>query len=391
VLLAARDKRERRGGTGDARIVLAALGAEEAFALDGLLTPRKRILAGSSLRVALSAFEAALREQGFDPLVEYERVGGRPVRDLAAEREASRRRRADFHASLTGHDVARRHPPVGTWLVEAARQGRIHAEMRDLVERALRIVGALPAAKPVQRTVLAAELLDGDPHALDVGTALHTLTVSLLSAAFAIEPSSTSARNVWAAANVLVDPVSSNLAALNLPLLGDGPAARLALAASGSHVILTYGQLSAAALEWPAAFACFSCENPSVLIAAEQTLGAGCPPLVCTGGRPSDAVRQLYEAIASAGGVIRHHGDFDEAGVQILRDLQLRYGAQPWRFDVDSLHRHPARRDSTSPALESPTVEKVSGDRSLPEELVIGELMDDLRAHRARPSADASG
>jgi uncharacterized protein (TIGR02679 family) len=390
VLLAARDKRERRGATRDGRVVLAALGAEEAFALDGLLTPRRRILAGSSLRVALSAFEAAVRAQGFDPLVEYERVGGRPVRDLAAEREASRRRRADFHASLTEHDVARRHPPVAAWLIEAARQGRIHAEMRDLVERALEVVGALPAAKPVQRTVLAAELLDGDPHALDVGTALHTLTVSLLSAAFAIEPSSTSARNVWAAANVLVDPVSSNLAALNLPLLGNGAAARLAQAAPGSHVVLTYGQLSAAALEWPAGLACFSCENPSVLIAAERTLGAGCPPLVCTGGRPSDAVRRLYEAIASAGGEIRHHGDFDEAGVQILRDLQLRYDAQPWRFDVDSWHRHRARLSSTSPAPRSPTLETVPGDRSLPEELVIGELMDDLRAHRSRPSADTS-
>ena len=29
-----------------------------------------------------------------------------------------------------------------------------------------------------------------------------------------------------------------------------------------------------------------------------------------------------------------HHGDFDEAGVQILRDLEPRYGAVPWRFDV---------------------------------------------------------
>jgi uncharacterized protein (TIGR02679 family) len=255
--------------------------------------------------------------------------------------------------------------------------------MRDLVEQALRVVGALPAAEQVQRTVLAAELLDGDPHALDVGTALHSLTVSLVAAVFAIEPSSTSARNVWAAANVLVDPVSSNVAALNLPLLGNGPAARLAQAAFGSHVVLTYGQLSAAALEWPAGLPCFSCENPSVLIAAEQTLGAGCPPLVCTGGRPSDAVRRLYEAIASAGGGIRHHGDPDEAGVQILRDLQLRYGAQPWRVDVDSWHPQCARLSATSPAPENLTVEKVSGDRALPEELVIGELIDDLRAHRS--------
>lgn len=332
--------------------------------------------------------EAALREQGFDPLVEYERVGGRPVRDLAAEREASRQRRADFHTWLAEQHVAQRFPLVAAWLVQAARQGRIHVETRDLVEQALRILGALPAVDQVQRTVLAAELLDGEPHALDVGTALHTLSVSLLSAAFGIEPSSTSARNVWAAANVLVDPVSSSVAALNLPLLGNGPAARLAQAAFGSHVVLTYGQLSAEALEWPAGLPCFSCENPSVLIAAERTLGAGCLPLVCTGGRPSDAVRRLYEAIASAGGEIRHHGDFDEAGVQILRDLQLRYSAEPWRFDVDSWLQHRPRLSSDSPTPPSPTLEKLSRDRLLPEELVIDELIDDLRAHRPPHSGD---
>jgi uncharacterized protein (TIGR02679 family) len=363
--------------------VLASLSAEEALALDGLLAPRKPILAGSPLRVALSAFEAALREQGLDPLVEYERVGGRPVRDLPAERDASRRLRDEFNAWLLHHEVGRRFPAVAAWLLEATRQGRIHADMRGLVERALRIVGALPAGERVQRSVLAAELLDGDPHALDVGTPLHTLSVSLLAAEFGIEPASASAREVWAAANVLVDPVSSNLTAVNLPLLGDGLAARLARAATGTHVILTYAQLSSSAVSWPVGVGCFSCENPSVLIAAQEASGPACPPLVCTGGRPSDAVRLLFAAIANVGGEIRHHGDFDASGVQILRDLEQRYHARPWRFDLASWRRHRARMGSSSGNPSAAALEDVVGDRTIPEELVIGELLDDLSAHCA--------
>jgi hypothetical protein len=69
----------------------------------------------------------------------------------------------------------------------------------------------------------------GDPHALDVGTPLHRLTVSLLGAAAGLG-SDASSREVWAAWNVLVDPISSNVAALNLPLIGNGSAAALARA-----------------------------------------------------------------------------------------------------------------------------------------------------------------
>jgi uncharacterized protein (TIGR02679 family) len=150
--------------------------------------------------------------------------------------------------------------------------------------------------------------------------------------------------------------------------------------ATGSHVILTLGQLSAEALSWPTGVACFSCENPSVLIAAERALGATCPPVVCTGGRPSDAVRLLFGAVAGAGGAIRHHGDFDAAGVQILRDLEQRYDAQPWRFDLVSWRRHRMRMGLSAGAQSAATLEEVVDERSLPEELVIGELLDDLRA-----------
>jgi uncharacterized protein (TIGR02679 family) len=262
-------------------------------------------------------------------------------------------------------------PTIAVWFEQAMRQGRVHEGMRSLVAQALRVLAALPADELVQRSVLAARILDGDPHALDVGTPLHGLAVSLLAAAAGLG-SETCARDVWAAWNVLVDPVSSNVAGLNLPLIGNGPAAVIARAARGTHVVLTYGQLAASDLSWRRDARCFSCENPSVLVAAEQRLGAACPPLVCTAGRPSDAVRLLFSIVRRAGVRLRHHGDLDEAGVQIFQDLQDCYDAVPWRFDVSEVRTQPA------PAASPATIDRAVRRPSV-EEMVIDDLLADLR------------
>ncbi len=382
-LLAARDKRERRGAAGDGTVVVERLEPEEALALDGLLSlsRRKPVLAGATLRVSLSQFEAALRSCGSVPRAEYERVGGRPVRDLPAERATRRESRAGFHSWLYSHEVVQAHPAVAVWFDRALEQGRVHSGMRPLVEQALRILAALPPTETTQRTVLAARLLDGDPHALDVGTPLHGLMVALLATAANLDPDA-SVRQVWAAWNVLVDPIASNVTALNLPAVGDGALADALRGMRGRHVVLTYRQLSASDPGWPSGVPCFSCENPSVLIAAEEALGEESPPLVCTGGRPSDAVRLLFSIVRRAGAQIHHHGDFDASGVQILRDLEERYGAMAWRFDLESLDE--ALRDQGRPisdrygsTLEDAVRKLPSG---LPEELVIDALIADLRA-----------
>jgi uncharacterized protein (TIGR02679 family) len=378
-ILAARDKREQRGADGDGRLVVPHLTAEEALALDGLLfsSQRKPVLPGATVRLALSQFEAALLSCGIDPRAEYERVGGRPLRDLPAERAAQRERRTEFRSWVTSHPAVLSPPAIAEWFEQAMRLGRVHEGMRPLVEQALRVLRALPAEQTVQRSVLSARILGGDPHGLDVGTPLHGLTVSLLAAAAGLGPE-TAPREVWAAWNVLVDPISSNVAALNLPLIGDGPAAVISREAHGTHSVLTYGQLAASDLWWPPGVPCFSCENPSVLIAAEQQLREACPPLVCTSGRPSDAVRLVFSTVRQAGVRLRHHGDYDEAGVQILRDLEHCYDAVPWRFDVAALHealgtRAPARLPDT---LEE-SVRQISC--ALAEETVIDDLVADLR------------
>lgn len=376
-ILAARDKREQRGAGGDGRLVVPDLTAEEALALDGLLfTSRRRpVLPGTTLRVALSHFEAALRACGIDPRAEYERVGGRSLRDLPAERAAQQERRGEFRSWLTSHPAVVARPRVAEWFEQSVRQGRVHEPMRPIVEQALRVLVALPGGDAIQRGVLAARLLDGDPHALDVGTPLHGLTISLLAAAAGLGDEALP-RAVWASWNVLVDPISSNVAALNLPLIGDGPAVAIARAVRGTHVVLTYGQLSATELRWPSGVPCFSCENPSVLIAAEQRLGTACPPLVCTAGRPSDAVRRLFSVVRRAGVRVRHHGDFDEAGVQIFRDLEDCYAAVPWRFDVEALCTALGKPTAREEILED-CVRRLSC--GLAEEMVIDDLIADLQ------------
>lgn len=218
-----------------------------------------------------------------------------------------------------------------------------------LVERALAIADALPADPPRQRAVLAAELVDGDPHALDVDRPLHGLVVALLIAE--AELVHAPAREVWRTYGVIVDPVSSTVACLNVDPLGDGPLARSLRSMHGSHVVLTFGQLTAEPLIWQDDVVLHSCENPSVLIAAERDLGADCPPLICTAGFPSDAVRALLAGLHAAGARLRHHGDGDAAGERILDDLRRRYGAERW-------------------GTQAPGVA---------EELVIDELLSDLR------------
>lgn len=378
-LLAARAKREQRGSSGDGKVVVLDLRPEEALALDGLLAPRKPILPKGRLQIALSQFEAALRSCGIEPHAAYEQVGDGPLRDFPAERLARRELRAGFDQWLRSHHALCCKPAITEWFERALSQGRVRPEMRSLVDQALQIVAVLPPAKQIQRTELAARML-GDPHALDVDRPLHGLLVSLLLAGANLDADA-SAREIWAAWNVLLDPISSNVAVLNLPLSGKTSVMHNLRSMWGAHLILTYGQLTADELRWPAGVTCFSCENPSVLIAAERELGEHCPPLLCTAGRPSDAVRTLLSLISDAGGQIRHHGDFDQAGVQILRDLEARYAAVPWRFDVASLGQAlpTLGRAPLQPCLT--TLERAVEQlpRPLPEELLIEDLIVDLR------------
>ena len=77
----------------------------------------------------------------------------------------------------------------------------------------------------------------------------------------------------------------------------------------------------------------FVCENPSVLIAAADELGAQGLPLVCTNGRPSAAAMRLLTGLAEAGAVLHVRADDDPAGQEIISGIMRAIpGARLWRF-----------------------------------------------------------
>jgi uncharacterized protein (TIGR02679 family) len=74
-------------------------------------------------------------------------------------------------------------------------------------------------------------------------------------------------------------------------------------------------------------------ENPVVVAAATDELGAGCQPLVCVGGQPSAAGWRLLELLAASGAEFGYHGDFDWGGVRIACAVRHRVNWRPWRYD----------------------------------------------------------
>lgn len=138
-------------------------------------------------------------------------------------------------------------------------------------------------------------------------------------------------RAAWEEAGVVCDPVSSRVLVLNLVLHGDAAACRLTAAAGPEPLWLTWRSLSGP-------FGCDAphihvCENPSVVIAAADQLGAEALPLVCTNGRPSAAVRRLLIALAERGATIHARADDDPSGRDIVATLRAAIPSlRLWRY-----------------------------------------------------------
>ena len=195
-------------------------------------------------------------------------------------------------------------------------------------------------------------------------------------------------RDAWTSAGVLCDELSAPVLTLNLPGGGEtltDRALRLH-AAAGEPYRLTTRQL----LREPPAFASTDaartvhvCENPTVVAAAANRLGAGCAPLVCVEGQPRTAARVLLGLLTAAGVHLAYHGDFDWAGIQIGNVIMRRHGAVPWRFSsVDyraaeggrALHGEPVAA-LWDPDLEATMLET---GRVVHEEQVLDLLLIDL-------------
>ena len=110
--------------------------------------------------------------------------------------------------------------------------------------------------------------------------------------------------------------------------------------------------------------------------AARSTGDAPAEIVVWSAGQPGRAVTELLVALAAAGAArVRHAGDLDLAGVQILDVLRRRTGLDvvPWRMEPDLLRAH---REAALPlgAAAVRSIERALAERRLPCRTLLEEL-----------------
>ncbi|MFI6906511.1 TIGR02679 family protein [Nonomuraea sp. NPDC050394] len=360
----------------------------------------RRAGSGASLSVSLEEVDRVLRASGAcDGLAEAVALLRGPIRDLAAlaaDRDTAWRTAfAGLDAHLDGRvadgqvldgRVADRKVLAGWrgWLDSSGLVRRLAPEPADagsLLDRLVAVLERLPSTGvPIGR--LAAETC-GDAHALDDGRPVATLALSaaraLAGLPYAADGGTDARRAAWAAVGVHLDELSSLVLSLGLP--GDP--------IPGEPHVRTLRQLRRA--EPIAAGLVRLCENPVVVAAAADDLGAACPPLVCVNGRPSAAVWRLLGLLAAGGSSFAYHGDFDWGGVAIAAAVHERVGFTPWRYDAASYRRAAGAAPLAGRVTPTPWDPPLSEEMRrravrVEEELVLAELLSDLAAPQAKTS-----
>ncbi|MDE1536129.1 MULTISPECIES: TIGR02679 domain-containing protein [Actinotignum] len=296
---------------------------------------------------------ASLRDNGADleELLVY--LGG-PLRDITAEKEAAREHVALDRAAgtriLQGLGIAQES-------VILSILGRAPS-WRERAEEIAAVIHELPRFEGQLLSVLAAGLFS-DAHALDrsrpLGQAV-ARTAAALGAEPYLDPLADAAawHQAWAGVGITCDGVSSQVLVLNLPLVGEAPAARLA-AVQGEPVWLTLrslgsgsgagtgpssdsglgvgagpGQGSGLRLR-PGISDVYVCENPSIIETAADRFGPASRPLICTYGNLSQAAVQLLTQL-SACARLHVRADGDAAGWGFVRKMLELPHTTTWRM-----------------------------------------------------------
>jgi hypothetical protein len=370
LLAAARRSLERTGGVLDGRISVADPDDAERKAIIGI-TGVHQSAGTKRLTVSLAALDAAVgRGTGFGLVPLLTELGG-PLRNRPAAAASLAASRAELAALAEASPLSVSCDWYRQWVSELSQDGTLTrlATQGDtgVLGQAVTVLefldgrpggggsaGAAPTggglagavragagradagpagAGPIALPALAAQIT-GDTKALNHGTGLATLILRALAlqAGVARPGSAAERRDLWDRAGVLVDDLASRVLVLNLPAEGEGLGEWLAGAARyGTPFQVTLHQLAT----HPVKISCpriFVCENPAVLRRACVELGATCPPLVCTEGRPSTAFHRLVGLAVGGGTELWYHGDFDWPGVAIAADVISRYGGRPWRM-----------------------------------------------------------
>jgi uncharacterized protein (TIGR02679 family) len=398
----ARDRLEAgRPLTGTVTLVAATL--EQRCAVERLTGRAAR--SGASLSVSLAEVDRILKDSGAAPggLAEaITRLTG-PLRDRNREQAglvaAWNAAFASLDAAVDGRDE------LGRWRGWLDATGVVRrlapqpAEAGLLLTQVAAVLRRLPSSGvPIGR--LAAESC-GDAHALDDGRPVGTLVLSAVRALaglpFAAEGAASSRRASWAAVGVYVDELSSLVLCLGLPGATSTALGRMLASCreAGQPAVLTLRQLRChtdplttgplpAARVW-------ICENPVVVAAAADELGAECQPLVCLGGQPSAAGWRLLELLAAGGAEFGYHGDFDWGGVRIASAVYHRLNWRPWWYDRPAYEAAVSAAHPLTPLAElageptatpwDPELAAVMRHRNvrIEEELTLDVLLQDLR------------
>ncbi|WP_412516723.1 TIGR02679 family protein [Actinomadura madurae] len=377
-------------GTAVSRITVQGLDRDQRAAVADLLGMDR--YPPSTVTLSLTRLDTVLHElTGSDARALTEAICG-PIGDRARDRRERERERGALWDWFAGHPVVTGEPALSGWVEEVRRQGLVGgsvASTRDLLERALKVLAALPSdGTPLQ--VFATGLF-GDSHALDDGKRLSRLVQRAQSFRFGVEPprDAQERRALWERSGVECDALSTTVLVAGLRPAGDGVLARtLRMWADAGHAsVVTLQQLRD--LQDPRVEApdVWVTENPTVVALAVRRFGDRCPPLVCSSGWPNSAAVRLLRALGGAGATLHHHGDFDGEGLRIAAYVMARTGARPWRM---SSRDYLAALDEVDGALPDPgRISDAPWDARLArelrdrgaavlEEMVAETLLDDL-------------
>ncbi|MGI8695668.1 MAG: TIGR02679 family protein [Mycobacteriales bacterium] len=335
-------RRMERGESLDTTVTRTAATAGERAAVHRLLGRAPR--PGSTLTVSLPAVDAVLRRSGACP-------DGLPAAVVALTGPVDQRSAiaaaldASWRAAFAALDAAvDDRPELVAWRrrIEATGLLRRLGKSPDLAATLLAdlaaVIGSLPASgEPLGQ--FAARVVRS-AHGLDDNRPLATLALGVARILGGVPEGSGAEwrREVWASVGLLRDELSATV--LTLGLSADAASATgRALSAwrsAGQPVVLTLRQLVRDPPRLIAPEVVSICENPVVVAAAADRLGAGCSPLVCIAGQPGAAAMHLLRLLVASGAQLRYHGDFDWGGLRIGNVMFARLPLRPWRFDTAS-------------------------------------------------------
>jgi uncharacterized protein (TIGR02679 family) len=389
---------DRRGDphliTGPAVTVDAPVNPSQRAAAAGLV--RGALRPGRRLCIELDVLTKQVRARGptLTPGAVAAHATGRTLATRAADRSQQRARAQRLStcldAACNSHpELAGRGPQLFEHLRRAGWVARLDggSNADQLVASAVAVAVAvmrIPDGDRRDRRLL----VPGSPHALDEGTSLAGVTLSLLAATGRIsaDPGST-ARSLWAQAGVDCDQLMGGLAVLGLGIHPRGwqlpPAATC-----------TLPPRELARPEWPTApypdAYVFITENPSVLAAAAdmRARNPNCTNpirLVCTMGNPSQTEISAIASLAAARWNIAVRADFDPAGIRnVTAVLNAVPRAKPWRMTAidyaTSRPITPIREPIPATPWEPELAEQISATGCVAfEEALMKHLLEDLR------------